>query len=107
MKQGLNFGQAIEALKEGKMIQRDGWNGKDLFIFMQVPSTIKKEIVSKMQLLPQSVKNEFQRRFDNPNEQISEIYYSNQLAIVNQSNLINGWTPSVSDIFAEDWIIVE
>jgi len=56
----MNFGQAIEALKEGKRVQRTGWNGKGLFVFMQVPSTINREIVPKMQSLPQSVKDEFE-----------------------------------------------
>ena len=28
----MNFGKAIEALKEGKKVARKGWNGKGLFI---------------------------------------------------------------------------
>lgn len=107
MNEQVNFGTAMEAVKEGKRISRLGWNGKNMFIFMQVPSTIDKEIVPKMQSLPQTVKDEFQRRFDSPTEQINAIYYSNQLAIVNSSNLINGWTPSVSDALAEDWIVLD
>ena len=103
----MNFGQAIEALKEGKKVQRTGWNGKGLFVFMQVPSTINREIVPKMQSLPQSVKDEFERRFNDPNEQIDAIYYDNQLALVNPSNLITGWTASVSDSLANDWVILD
>lgn len=103
----MNFGQAIEALKEGKRVQRTGWNGKGLFVFMQVPSTINREIVPKMQSLPQSVKDEFERRFNDPNEQIDAIYYDNQLALVNSSNLINGWAASVSDSLANDWVILD
>lgn len=101
------FGEAIKAAKEGKRITRGGWNGKGLFVFMQVPSEINKDIVPRMQSLPQSVKDEFQRRFDSPEEQISSIYYSNQLALVNPSNLITGWSPSVSDALAEDWAILD
>ena len=103
----MNFGQAIEALKEGKKVQRTGWNGKGLFVFMQVPSTINREIVPKMQSLPQSVKDEFERRFNDPNEQIDAIYYDNQLALVNPSNLITGWVASVSDSLANDWVILD
>lgn len=94
----MNFGEAIEALKEGKMITRSGWNGKGMFVFMQIPSTIGLEIISKMQSLPQSVKNEFIKRG-------KEINYSNQMALVNTNNLINGWAPSVSDSLADDWEI--
>jgi len=103
----MNFGEAIEALKQGKRLQRTGWNGTGLFVFMQVPSIIDKEIVPKMQSLPQSVKDEFERRFNDPNEQINSIFYSNQLAIVNKSNSINGWVASVYDSMAEDWIILD
>ena len=30
----MNFGQAIEALKEGKRVARAGWNGKGMFLFL-------------------------------------------------------------------------
>lgn len=103
----MNFGQVVEALKQGKRVQRTGWNGKGLFVFMQVPSTINREIVPKMQSLPQSVKDEFERRFNDPNEQIDSIYYDNQLALVNQSNLITGWSPSTTDALADDWVILD
>ncbi len=103
----LTFGQAIEALKDGKRVSREDWNEKGLFVFMQVPATIHKDIVPKMQSLPQLVKNEFQRRFDNPNEQVDAIYYSNQLAMVSPSNLITGWSPSTIDSLATDWCILD
>ncbi len=96
----MNFGQAIEALKEGKKVAREGWTGKGLFIFMQVPATITEDIIPKMQSLPQSVKDEFAKRG-------GSISYSNQMALVNPNNSINGWAPSSSDTLAEDWIIVE
>lgn len=99
----MNFGEAVTALQEGKMVQRTGWNGKGMFVFMQVPSTIYKDVVPKMQSLPQQVKDEFQKRFDDAAQQIDAIYYDNQLAIVNNSNLICGWTPSASDALANDW----
>ena len=107
IKQNQTFGEAIAEVKKGKMIARDGWNGKGLFVFMQVPSEIGKEIVPKMQSLPQAVKDEFVRRFEDENEQISSIFYNDQLALVNTSNLISGWSPSTNDAMAEDWIVYE
>jgi len=96
----INFGHAIRAMREGKRVAREGWNGKGLFVFMQIPSEITEEIIPKMQSLPQSVKDEFARRGGN-------ISYSNQMAIVNPNNSINGWVPSSSDIYAEDWVILD
>ncbi len=72
---GLTFGQAVEAVKKGAMISREGWNGKDLFVFMQVPATIGREVVPNMQSLPQAVKDEFGIRFNDPSQQIDAIYY--------------------------------
>lgn len=33
----MNFGDAIIALKEGKKVQRIGWNGKGMWLNLQVP----------------------------------------------------------------------
>lgn len=33
----MNFGQAIAALKDGKKVQRAGWNGKGMWLALQVP----------------------------------------------------------------------
>lgn len=105
--QMVSFGEASKALKQGKRVARVGWNGKDIFIFMQVPCSVHKVNVPRMTSLPQSVKDEFQRRFDDPNEQIDEIYYLNQLAIVYPSNLIYGWVASPSDVLENDWIVLD
>lgn len=32
MKENLNFGQALKALKNGKKVCRSGWNGKGMFL---------------------------------------------------------------------------
>jgi hypothetical protein len=92
----MNFGKAVEALKEGKRVSREGWNGKGLFIFQQVPSTINEDIVQKMQSIPQSVKDEFGKRG-------GSISYKNQLAMVYPDNTIYGWVASPSDVLEEDW----
>lgn len=117
-----NFGGAVQALVGGKMITRKGWNGKDLFVFMQVPSIISLDIVSKMQSLPQAVKNEFIRRRSQELEyvektshllkdrlaitQYQNIAYNNQLALVYPDNTITGWSPSASDALAVDWLVL-
>lgn len=38
----MNFGQAIEALKQGKKVARNGWNGKGIFIELQIPDDYSK-----------------------------------------------------------------
>jgi hypothetical protein len=100
MNEDLNFGQAIEALKQGKRVARKGWNGKGMFVFQQVPSEISEDIVPKMQSLPQSVKDEFAKRG-------GSIRYKNQLAMVYPDNTIFGWVASPSDVLEEDWCILD
>jgi hypothetical protein len=38
----MNFGQAIEALKQGKKVSRSGWNGKGMWLALQVPDANSK-----------------------------------------------------------------
>lgn len=33
----MTFAQALEALKRGKKVRRDGWNGKGMWLALQVP----------------------------------------------------------------------
>ena len=33
----MDFGYALNALKEGRKVAREGWNGKDMWLELQVP----------------------------------------------------------------------
>ena len=59
-----------------------------------------------MQSLPEDAKSIFIGTFNDENEQIDAIYYSNQIAIVRLSNTIDSYSATADDIFAEDWYIV-
>ena len=91
----------LSALKAGSAIRRSGWNGKGLFVVKQVPSHITGDIIPKMQSLPQSAKDILMSR-ENPH-----IDYTNQMLIINPDGRADSWVPSSSDVFAEDWEIVE
>ena len=93
----MNFGQAIEALKEGKAVQRAGWNEKGLFVIKQVPAVIGADIIPNMQSLPQAAKDILMSK------EVPEIKYTNQMLIVNPDGRADSWVPSSSDVFAEDW----
>ncbi len=38
----MNFGQAIDALKAGKKVARSGWNGKGMWLALQIPDANSK-----------------------------------------------------------------
>lgn len=97
----MDFGNAIKALKLGKAIRRKGWNGKGLFVVKQVPAHIESDIIPKMQSLPQSAKDLILagKGF---------VDYTSQCLIYNENNgRADSWVPSISDVFAEDWEVVE
>ena len=96
----MDFGKAIIALKQGKAIQREGWNGKGLFVVKQIPASINADIIPKMQSLPKSAKDILMSR-ENPH-----IDYTNQMLIVNPDGRADSWVPSSSDVFAEDWRVI-
>ena len=97
----LSFGTVISALNVGFLAYRKNWNGKGLFVFKQVRTTIaKEEIIKQMISL-----NDLSKQLILETNGI--INYCNQCLIydTNTGNA-NNWVPSISDIFAEDWCIV-
>ena len=97
----MNFGMAIMALKAGFPIRRSGWNGKGLMVFKQVPAHIDSDIIPKMQSIPQSAKDLILKGK-------GFIDYTSQCLIYNENTgRADSWVPSISDVFAEDWEIVE
>ena len=97
----MSFGIATQALKFGLAIRRAGWNGKGLMVFKQVPAHIESDIIPKMQSLPQSAKDLILKGK-------GFIDYTSQCLIYNENTgRADSWVPSISDVFAEDWEIVQ
>lgn len=97
----MSFGDAIEILKQGGAIRRSGWNGKGLMVFKQIPAHIESDIIPKMQSLPQSAKDLILKGK-------GFIYYTSQCLIYNENTgSADSWVPSISDVFADDWEIVD
>lgn len=112
----LTFAEALQALKDGKRVQRDGWNGKRLFAFKQVHNDVPLEVVPTMGSLPQAVKDEFIRRKSSKDEGtmtsfhpdlLDTIRYRNQFCMVYPDNTIYAWRPTANDICNDDWVILD
>ena len=82
----MNFGQALEAIKNGKKAARCGWNGKDQYI----------EIADSI-----SYKNAAGQTVNAEHEAIG----NKAIAFVGTSGIQLGWLASQADMLAEDWII--
>ncbi len=96
----LSFEQILPLLREGYAIRRNGWNGKGLMVFKQVPAHITSEIIPKMPSLPDEAKRLILAHNDH-------IDYTSQCLIYNpETGRANSWMPSISDVFATDWELV-
>ena len=97
----MSFGDAIEILKQGGAIRRSGWNDKGFMVFKQVPAHIESDVIPKMQSIPQSAKDLILKGK-------GFIDYTSQCLIYNENTgRADSWVPSISDVFAEDWEIVQ
>ena len=86
----MNFGQALEALKEGKRVARDGWNGKGMFLFLVAGSNF---IVNREPLM--SIMGEG-----------AQVTYRPHIDMKDAENKVVPWLASQTDILADDWIVV-
>lgn len=83
----MNFGEAIELAKQGKRIQRKGWNGKAQYVVLATNISFKNvsgEII-------------------NANH---EAIGNKALAFAGTSGVQLGWLASQADMLAEDWAVV-
>lgn len=97
----VTFGKVIEAMKVGECAYRESWKDKDTFILKQIPAHITDDVIPNMQSLPQTAKNIILKR------KTSHIDYTNQMLIIYPDGRADAWFPTPSDIFAEDWIIID
>lgn len=103
----LSFGQAVELLKEGKLVQRAGWNGKEMFIFMRPEDNIFSDIViNQVKSIPQAVKDYFKASVIAPDT--PQIKFTAYLCMkAADGSIVNGWLASQTDMLATDWVEVQ
>ena len=90
----MNFGCAVEALKNGMKVSRSGWTGNGMFVVYQKG-------------YPEGIPC---------NKQTAEAWEINEGDLFKvepylQLNMVNGshsmWVPSINDILADDWEAIE
>ena len=84
----MNFGKALEQIKQGKKVRRKGWNGKNQFIELATGISYK-----------------------NLNNEIINVEHetigNNAIAFVGTSGVQLGWLASQADMLSEDWEVIE
>ena len=94
----MNFGEAIEKLKEGKKVARKGWNGKGMFLYLQNGYSINVEDVVNKTLI--------EYFYTHANDGIIKINSHIDMKAADGS-LVIGWLASQTDMLANDWVLVE
>ena len=86
---GMNFGLAIEAAKNGERVARKGWNGKDMYVFLAYEA----DFVTDADI----------SAFDQLDVEVADMLIMKTV----QNTFQPGWLASQADMLAEDWYIVE
>lgn len=81
----MNFGQALEALKDGRKAARKGWNGKGIFIELQRPDEHSKMTFPYIYIDTTGLQT------NNPDAPKSRV----------------PWLVSQTDMLSEDWQLVD
>ena len=84
----MNFGEALNAVKNGKKAKRSGWNGKDQFI----------ELATNVS-------------FVRPNGEVVNVNHKDMgnkaITFHGTSGIQLGWLASQSDMLSEDWEVID
>lgn len=95
----MNFGQAIEALKQGQRVARHGWNGKGMWLALTPGSTVD---TSKA-----PVRGALAVYVAQPAAPIDVHIGAHIDMKAADGSLVIGWLASQTDMLAEDWLVVE
>lgn len=94
----LSFGGAIDALKLGKRVARQGWNGKGMFLFLLPAGTVPVKAIHDPALrsvIEQDVGGE-----------TFEALGSIRMFTADKK-ILTGWLASQTDMLSEDWIVLD
>lgn len=83
----MNFGQAIELMKHGHRVFREGWNGRGMFLFLVPGSRFKVNRPPLLGIYPEG----------------EEIDYHAHIDMKTAQGYVVPWCASQADILAEDW----
>ena len=86
---GMNFGLAIEAMKNGERVARKGWNGKNMYVFLAYEA----DFVTDADI----------SAFDQLEVEVADMLIMKTA----QNTFQPGWLASQADMLADDWYIVE
>lgn len=86
----MDFGEALNQLRIGRKVAREGWNGKGMFLFLVPGSTFKVSRPPLLGIYPEG----------------TEINYHPHVDMRTADGKIVPWLCSQPDMLAHDWVLV-
>jgi len=87
----MDFSQALLFIKAGNKVQRAGWNGKGMFIFLVPGSTFQVNRAPLLGIYPEG----------------TTINYHSHVDMKTADDKVVPWLCSQTDMLAEDWQVVD
>lgn len=87
----VNFSQALDCIKNGLCMKREGWNGKDQFVFLVHGS--------QFEVNREPLNTIF--------EMGTKVTYRPHIDMKYQDGSVGVWLASMGDIMADDWVSCE
>lgn len=87
----MKFGEAVEAMRQGRCVRRQGWNGKGMFAFL-VPGS--KFVVNRPPLLGIFPPG-------------TEVTYEPHIDMYTAQKTVVPWLASQTDVQSSDWELVD
>ena len=87
----MNFGHAIQALKDGLKVARSGWNGKGMFLYLVPGSTFTVNRPPLLGIYPEG----------------TPIWYHAHIDMKTSNGMCVPWLASQTDMLANDWMVVD
>lgn len=96
----MNFGQALEYLKDGRKVARKGWNGKGMFIYLVTGTRVKFEELRNEAATQLSEGN----KENNMGKRVTINSHIDMKAA--DGSIVVGWLASQTDMLSEDWEVL-
>ncbi len=89
--QRMNIGEAVQQMEAGNRVAREGWNGKNMFLFLVPGSQFQVSRPPLLGIYPEG----------------TTINYHPHVDMRTADGTIVPWLCSQSDLLAKDWVVVD
>lgn len=88
---GFDFGEALVIMKAGGRVAREGWNGKNMFLFLVPGSTFTVNREPLLSILGEG----------------SQVEYHPHIDMKTAQGYVVPWLASQADMLSDDWVVFQ